>query len=82
MATLTSKGQITIPIDVRRNLKLVTGSKLDFIADADGWYRIVPRSKSVMDVLGCISYSGSTISVEEMNKGISEAVTSEYERGN
>jgi AbrB family looped-hinge helix DNA binding protein len=34
-ATVTSKGQITIPLAVRRKLNLVAGTVLDFDAQAD-----------------------------------------------
>jgi AbrB family looped-hinge helix DNA binding protein len=40
-ATLTSKGQITIPLSVRTALNLQAGSKLDFVATQDG-FRVVP----------------------------------------
>ena len=39
--TLTSKGQITIPLEVRTALGLHAGAKLDFVLDNDG-FRVVP----------------------------------------
>ncbi len=39
--TLTSKGQITIPLEVRTALGLHAGAKLDFVLDQDG-FRVVP----------------------------------------
>lgn len=36
LATLTSKGQVTIPITVRTNLGLGTGDKVVFVLDDDG----------------------------------------------
>eukprot|EP01034_Spumella_vulgaris_P026559 gene26559-33159_t len=36
MAMLTSKGQITIPADVRRDLKVDTGDRVEFIQIAPG----------------------------------------------
>jgi AbrB family looped-hinge helix DNA binding protein len=80
-ATVTSKGQITIPRDVRRELKLVAGSKVEFIPDGNGWYRIVSKAKSLSEVIGCIPYSGPAVLVEDMCEGISDAVADEYERG-
>jgi AbrB family looped-hinge helix DNA binding protein len=35
MARLTSKGQVTIPIDVRERLGLTTGSIVQFVVEGD-----------------------------------------------
>jgi AbrB family looped-hinge helix DNA binding protein len=33
---LTSKGQVTIPIEIRERLGLVPGSEVEFVVDGDG----------------------------------------------
>lgn len=40
-ATLTSKGQITIPLAVRTALGLHAGAQMDFVLDEDG-FKVVP----------------------------------------
>jgi antitoxin PrlF len=40
-ATLTSKGQITLPQAVRQALGVEAGDKIDFVAEADGGFRVV-----------------------------------------
>jgi antitoxin PrlF len=40
-ATLTSKGQITLPQAVRQALGVEAGDKLDFVADKGGGFRVV-----------------------------------------
>jgi antitoxin PrlF len=45
-ATLTSKGQITIPQAVRDALGLHAGSKVDFVPVADGFKLVPPRSEA------------------------------------
>lgn len=40
-ATLTSKGQITIPLSLRTALGLHAGAKMDFVLDEDS-FRVVP----------------------------------------
>jgi antitoxin PrlF len=35
-ATITSKGQITIPIEVRKKLGLKAGTRIDFFETEDG----------------------------------------------
>ena len=50
-ATLTSKGQITVPQSVRRVLGLHAGTKLDFVATGDG-FKIVPLHKEATQLKG------------------------------
>ena len=49
-ATLTSKGQITIPLSLRTALGLHPGSKLDFIRDERG-FKAVPVQSDVQTSL-------------------------------
>jgi len=51
---LTSKGQITIPKNVRNKLNLKTGDKVDFKV-TDGEVILTPVSKSVSEVFGILS---------------------------
>ena len=47
-ATITSKGQVTIPVDVRNELGLSAGDRIEFILnDATGRYEVVPAIESV-----------------------------------
>jgi AbrB family looped-hinge helix DNA binding protein len=41
IATLTSKGRITLPQAVRKALGVEAGDKIAFVAGADGGYRVV-----------------------------------------
>ena len=50
-ATLTSKGQITIPQAVRIALGLHTGTRVDFVPVADG-FMIVPLRNEVASLKG------------------------------
>lgn len=50
-ATLSSKGQITIPLAVRTALGLHAGAKLDFVLDQDG-FKVVPLRNSVPSLKG------------------------------
>jgi antitoxin PrlF len=69
-ATLTSKGQITIPVEVRRALGLKPGVLIDFFEYEDGVYALRPKTGSIMDLRGCLSYSGPPITIEEMNQAV------------
>jgi AbrB family looped-hinge helix DNA binding protein len=50
-ATLTSKGQITIPLAVRSALGLHAGAKLDFVLDDDS-FKVIPLRNSVPSLKG------------------------------
>jgi AbrB family looped-hinge helix DNA binding protein len=43
-STLTSKGQTTIPKDVRKRLNLHPGDRLEFVIDEDGRVLVLPAS--------------------------------------
>ena len=67
-ATLTSKGQITLPKQIRDQLGLETGDRIDFVMSADGRYAIVPVKASIQGLKGCVPAPGKSISVEAMNR--------------
>lgn len=50
LATLTSKGQVTLPAPIRAALKLDAGARLDFALQDDGSIRIVPVSHDPLAV--------------------------------
>ena len=72
-ATLTSKGQITIPKFVRDALHLHEGDKVDFMLTEDGEALLKPVTKEVMvdEMFGKLSKSGrKSVSVRQMKTGI------------
>jgi antitoxin PrlF len=72
-ATVTSKGQITIPIDVRVRLGLRPGSRLAFVPTESGGYEIHPEAGSVKDLKGVVPRPPRAVSVEEMDEAIVDA---------
>lgn len=72
-ATLTSKGQITIPVDVRNHLGLSTGDRIEFVLnEASGRYEMVPATYSVTALKGIIAKPRKPVTIEEMNDAIAE----------
>ena len=69
-ATLTSKGQITLPKALRDTMHLKTGDKLMFEETSDGGFTVKPRLTDVRSLKGMIKYSGKPVSVEAMNQAI------------
>ena len=71
-ATLTSKGQVTIPKAVRDALHLRTGDRLDFILEADGTVRMLPITGSVKRLKGMLPKPARTLTIEEMDDAIAQ----------
>ncbi len=69
-ATITSKGQVTIPKEIREKLHLNPGDKLNFELDKGGTIEIRTTQKPILDRAGALSKyaKDKAISVEEMNK--------------
>ena len=67
-ATVTSKGQITIPVAVRNELGLSTGSKVEFVEIARGQFAIVAATRSVQELNGLFKgRRQKPLSISEMN---------------
>jgi len=71
-AAVTSKGQITIPIEVRKDLGLKTGSRVSFIKGENGEYILKPKTGSLKDLEGFIHWTGKPVTIEEMNETIAK----------
>ena len=67
-ATVTSKGQVTIPITVRSALGLESGDRLEFVEVERGRFEIVAASSSIRSLKGKISKPKRPVSIEEMNR--------------
>ncbi|HDD53100.1 MAG TPA: AbrB/MazE/SpoVT family DNA-binding domain-containing protein [Thermosulfidibacter takaii] len=71
LATITSKGQVTIPKKIREALKLRPGDKIEIVITKEGEAIIRPISKKVDDVFGRLhQLSRKALTVEEMNEAI------------
>ena len=66
-ATLTTKGQITIPAAVRASLGLETGSRIEFVEAANGQYLIVAATQPVQVLKGLLRKPDATVTVAQMN---------------
>jgi antitoxin PrlF len=71
LATLTNKGQVTIPKAIRESLGLHSGDKLEFVLVESGKAFIRPVTKRVDEVFGRLYKSErKPVSVEEMDEKI------------
>lgn len=71
-ATLTGKGQITIPVEVRLALRLDAGDRVEFVEVEPGRFEIVPATRSVTALKGMFGKPRRTVSIEEMNAAIAK----------
>jgi AbrB family looped-hinge helix DNA binding protein len=69
-ATVTSKGQVTIPIDVRTKLGLRPGSRLVFVPIDDGGYEIHVQAASIQDLKGALPPPSQLVTLEDMGEAI------------
>jgi antitoxin PrlF len=69
--TITSKGQMTVPKNVREQLKIKPGDKC-YAWVRNGEMIVVPRNKSLAD--------GKKLTVEQMNDAIGEGAVARYKR--
>lgn len=71
-ATVTSKGQITIPAPVRVALGLDAGDRVEFIEIEKGRFAIVPATAPLRRLKGLIRRPEKPVSLEEMNTAIAQ----------
>jgi AbrB family looped-hinge helix DNA binding protein len=70
-ATVTTKGQVTIPKEIRDYLNLDTGSKVDFIVDENGTVKLIPLNIPVQNLSGILHRKGMIpVTLAEMEEAI------------
>ena len=75
-ATITSKGQITIPAQVRAAMGVDAGDRLEFVEVGKGEFNIVPATRSVRELNGMLYRKGrKPVSIEEMNAAIAKGAS-------
>lgn len=80
-ATITSKGQVTLPKEVREHLQVGQGDRVDFVIDDDGKVSVVPVKRSWRELYGIVPYTGERpLTVEELHAAVLEAVAEDDER--
>jgi antitoxin PrlF len=69
-ATLTSKGQITLPKVVRERLGVEAGDKVEFVETEPGVYKMIAATRDVRDLKGLVPKPAKPVTVEEMGRVI------------
>lgn len=80
-ATLTTKGQITIPREVRDHLGVDSGDRLSFTVQDDGSVVVRPLTRHVRELGGLLLRAGRrAVAVAEMDQGIARRMRSKFGR--
>ncbi|MEJ2544226.1 MAG: AbrB/MazE/SpoVT family DNA-binding domain-containing protein [Calditrichaceae bacterium] len=76
ISTITSKGQLTLPKEIRRILNLHSGNKVEFILDADGNVKMVPIKASIKEIKGIVPKPKKTVGLDDMQDAIEKRASS------
>ncbi|RUR79142.1 AbrB/MazE/SpoVT family DNA-binding domain-containing protein [Chlorogloeopsis fritschii PCC 9212] len=75
-ATITTKGQVTIPKEIRDYLHLDAGSKVDFVIDEDGTVKLIPLNVPLKSLSGILHRPGMTAAtLEEIEEAIRDGAS-------
>ncbi|MDP2240137.1 MAG: AbrB/MazE/SpoVT family DNA-binding domain-containing protein [Burkholderiales bacterium] len=69
-STMTTKGQVTIPLEVRRRLGLDAGDRIEFVEIGNGLFAIKPAIDDVRSLKGLLRKPAKPVSVEDMNAAV------------
>ena len=64
-ATITSKGQMTLPAKIRKAMKLGPGDKVQLTLEADGTATLRKKSRSFEELRGIVKVEGATANLDE-----------------
>jgi antitoxin PrlF len=70
VSTITSKGQTTIPGEIRKHLKLKPGDRVEFVLEPDGKVVLVPASLDIAELKGILAPAPRRVSLEAMQRAI------------
>jgi antitoxin PrlF len=80
-ATMTTKGQVTIPKEIREHLKIDTGDRLSFVVQEDGSVVVKPITRDVRELGGLLRRPEQrSVSLREMDEGIARRMRSKFGR--
>ena len=78
-ATLTTKGQVTIPKEIRETLKLHSGDKIEIIVTGKGEAIIRPISKKVDEIFCKLHRSGKkAVTLEAMDDAVGKRMKDKF----
>jgi AbrB family looped-hinge helix DNA binding protein len=70
IVTVSEKGQLVIPAEIRRLLGITPGTRLNLLPDGGGFRALVDdarKTKLAADCVGIAGYTGEAIPAEQMD---------------
>lgn len=68
-STLSSKGQVTLPVEIRRHLGVETNDKVAFVIEPDGKVQVAPaKYPDIASLSGAAGSLKKTLSWKEMRQ--------------
>lgn len=75
LATLTSKGQVTIPKAARAALNLNPGDRIEFVFADNGRLFLLPVTRPVSTLKGMLPKPSKPVTLEAMEAAITQAIS-------
>lgn len=72
IATVTAKGQVTLPAAARRRLGIKPGTRLTILVIDEERLEIIPIADSIASLKGMLPKPEKALSVEDMQRAIAE----------
>jgi AbrB family looped-hinge helix DNA binding protein len=69
-STITSKGQTTIPKDIRKKLNLITGDNIEYYVNNDNSITLYHNDLDITHLCGLMRKTDKNVSIEDMNQTI------------
>ncbi|MFN6480810.1 AbrB/MazE/SpoVT family DNA-binding domain-containing protein [Nostoc sp. DedQUE07] len=74
--TITTKGEVIIPKEIRDYLNIDIGSKVDFVIDENGTVKLIPLNVPVQTLSGILHRPAmKSATLEEMEAAIQEGAS-------
>lgn len=77
-ATVTSKGQVTIPVEVRERLGIEAGTRVQFVPRADGTWEFLAARGSVRNIRGMFAAKANQVTTSDMDDAIADAAVERF----
>jgi antitoxin PrlF len=72
-ATITSKGQITVPLVVRQALAVSAGDRVSFLQIAPGRFEFFAATTDAKQLQGMFGTPSKVVTIDQMNQAVAKA---------